>query len=150
MHKSPANTPPPPAYIGRRFAALFYDALLLIALLFLATIPWAVGARGEPLGPLARTLFQGYLVGVSAVFFGWFWTHGGQTLGMRAWRLRVVGTDGGAIGLKTAAIRFAMGTLSLGLFGFGFWWALIGRRRATWHDVAARTRIELLPKPTGR
>lgn len=149
MHNSPAPTPLPTAGLARRLAALCYDALLLLALLFVATLPWVLFARGEPLDPLAHVAYRGYLIGVSGLFFGWFWTHGGQTLGMRAWRLRLTGNDGGAVKPRAAAIRFAVGLASLGLLGLGFWWALFGTRR-TWHDRAANTRVELLPKPARR
>ena len=146
MHNLSTPAPLPTAGLTRRLAALFYDALLLLALLFIATLPWAIAARGEPLAPLARAAYQLYLIGVSGVFFGWFWTHGGQTLGMRAWRLRVTAEDGSKVSSRAAAIRFAVGLVSLGVFGLGFWWALFGAGRKTWHDRAAHTRVELLPK----
>lgn len=137
------------ASLTRRLAALGYDALLLLAVVFVATIPWALAARGEPLPPLARVMYQAYLVGVSGLFFGWFWTHGGQTLGMRAWRLRVTTAAGDALDARKAAVRFAVGTASLAMFGLGFWWSLWGRRQ-TWHDRAAGTQVVLLPKPVRR
>ena len=147
MHNLTAPGPFPTASLPRRLAALAYDALLLLALLFVATIPWALAAHGELLAPLARALYQGYLVAVSGVFFGWFWTHGGQTLGMRAWRVRVVSDDGHELTARMAAIRFATGLLSLVALGLGFWWALFDRERKTWHDRAAHTHMVLLPKP---
>lgn len=147
MHNLPAPGPFPAATLPRRMAALLYDALLLLALLFVATLPWALAARGELLAPLARALYQTYLVAVSGVFFGWFWTHGGQTLGMRAWRLRVIGDDGGRLTARMAAIRFAMGIVSLAPLGLGFWWSLFDREAKTWHDRVAHTRVVLLPKP---
>lgn len=150
MHKTPAPAPPPTVSLARRFAALAYDALLLLALLFIATIPWAVAARGEPLAPLGRMAYQLYLIGVSGLFFAWFWTHGGQTLGMRAWRLRVTADAGGAVTPRHATVRFAIGIVSLGLLGLGFWWSLFARDGKTWHDRAAHTRVELLPKPARR
>lgn len=150
MHNSPASAPLLTAGLARRVAALFYDVLLLLALLFVATLPWALAARGEPMAPLARAAYQIYLVGVSGLFFGWFWTHGGQTLGMRAWRLRLTADDGGAVTPRAAAIRFAVGLVSLALLGMGFWWALLGQGRKTWHDRAAHTRVERMPKPPPR
>ena len=146
MHKPPLTTPLPPAGLARRLAALVYDALLLLALLFVATLPWALAARGELLAPLARAAYQLYLVAVSGVFFGWFWMHGGQTLGMRAWRIRLTADDGDRVTAKTAAIRFGVGVISLAALGLGFWWSLFARDGKTWHDRAARTRMEVVPK----
>lgn len=158
MHKSPnpipsppaplLRPPSPPASLARRLAALSYDALLLLALLFIAAIPWALAGHGEPLASLARAAYQLYLIGVSGLFFGWFWTHGGQTLGMRAWRLRLIGDDRGAVTAKRAAIRFGVGLVSLAALGLGFWWSLFAPDGKTWHDRAARTQMELLPKST--
>ena len=76
----------------RRLGAMVYDGLLLVALWFVATAIWLPFTGGEaiPYPGLLRV----WLLAVSFVFFGWFWTHGGQTLGLRAWRLRVERADG--------------------------------------------------------
>lgn len=146
MHNVITSAPFQVAPLPRRLAALLYDALLLLALLLVATVPWALAARGELIAPLARAAYQAYLLGVSAVFFGWFWTHGGQTLGMRAWRVQVVADNATAVTVRAAAVRFGVGLISLAAFGLGFWWTLIDRDRKTWHDRAAHTRVVLLPK----
>ncbi len=95
------------ALLFRRFAAISYDGLLLLALLLLASallIPFNNSATTALYHPL-RTL---YLLGVCFGFFGWFWTHGGQTLGMRAWRLQLQNCDGGSVNWRSAAVRFAV------------------------------------------
>ena len=69
------------------------------------------------------------------------WRYGGQTLGGRAWRLRVVGDDGGPIGLGRALLRFGVGIISLLTGGLGFAWMLIDRDHRTWHDFAVGTRV---------
>src|SRR5690606_18182338 len=82
-----------PARLARRVAALVYDLMLLAAVLFMLTLAVFVirGGRAVPPGTL---WFQLCLAAVVVWFFTWFWVHGGQTLGMKAWRLRVVRTDG--------------------------------------------------------
>ncbi|MCG6885615.1 MAG: RDD family protein [Proteobacteria bacterium] len=87
------NVPPSrgllPAPLHKRLLALVYDSLLLIAVLFLAMAVLLIitgGQRFEAGSPWLSL----YLLGVSYAFFGWFWTHGGQTLGMQAWRLKLV------------------------------------------------------------
>ncbi|MDQ3287884.1 MAG: RDD family protein [Pseudomonadota bacterium] len=68
------------------------------------------------------------------------WRRGGQTLGMRPWRLRVQASDGTQPSWRSVAIRYCVGTVSLLLAGLGFWWALADRDRLTWHDRASGTR----------
>ena len=99
--------PPQLALLLRRLAAISYDGLLLLALLLLASallIPLTHTVTTAAYHPL-RTL---YLLGVCFGFFGWFWTHGGQTLGMRAWRLQLQNRDGSSVSWRNAALRFAI------------------------------------------
>ncbi len=107
------------APVTRRFAAIFYDSLLLIAVLLIAT---ALVTPLLPDGPQAdhhNPWVSLYLFGVTFAFFAWFWTHGGQTLGMRAWRLKLRMEDGGTISLLTALLRFAYSIPAWGVFLFG-------------------------------
>lgn len=141
-----ANAPSPsapheslvPAGVLRRLAALCYDGFLLFAVLFFATAVLVVLRGGLAFAPGDPWLMV-YLAAVSFLFFGGFWVHGGQTLGMRAWRIRVQKRDGGPIDWPRAALRSAVGVLSLGLLGLGFWWAWLNPQRRTWHDLAAGT-----------
>jgi uncharacterized RDD family membrane protein YckC len=81
--------------IFRRIGALFYDVLLLLAVLMVANalvvIPYEV-INGHPVYEsfIPLTLMRLYLIGVIGAFYVYFWTHGGQTLGMKAWRLQVI------------------------------------------------------------
>ena len=69
------------------------------------------------------------------------WRRGGQTLGMRPWRLRWSADDGAAPGWRALLVRYTVGTASLLLAGLGFWWAWFDRDRLTWHDRASGTRM---------
>ncbi len=134
----------------RRLAAIFYDAWLILAL-------WLVGAAvdaairaalgGHP-GEGTHWLLQLYLLATPVVFYCGFWTHGGQTLGMRAWRLRVVGPDGGRIGLRQALLRCLAALLSWLALGLGYLWALFDRDHATWHDRLSDTWLVMTRKDT--
>jgi uncharacterized RDD family membrane protein YckC len=141
----PIRTVPIPGLV-RRLAAIFYDALLLVALFMLAGYPYVALTGSVPLSGVARLGLQLYLLLIAFAFFGWFWVHGGQTLGMRAWRLRLVSADGGPVSWKQAAIRFAAALLSWSCLGLGFFWALIDREKRAWHDRLSGTRLILLPK----
>src|SRR3546814_12967266 len=69
------------------------------------------------------------------------WRRGGQTLGMRPWRLVVVGADGSAPSWRALCVRYAVGTASLLAAGLGFWGAWVDRERLAWHDRASGTRM---------
>ena len=79
----------------RRLAAMTYDALLVCALLFLATIPFIAVRGGEPVEIGDNALYRGVLVLVTAGFFVGFWTWRGRTLGMQSWGLQLETMDGG-------------------------------------------------------
>lgn len=124
----------------RRLGALCYDSVLLAAILFVATALVLPLNGGEALRP-GQWLYSAYLLAVTAFFFGWFWTHGGQTLGMKAWGLRVCRYDGRAVGWRQAVFRMLGAGLSIGALGLGYLWVLIDRERAAWHDRLSGTRV---------
>lgn len=124
----------------RRLAAIIYDLFLLTALLFVATsllLPLNSGAAFTS----EQYYFSIYLLAVSFLFYAWFWTHGGQTLGMRAWKIRVLTVNREPVGWRLAFFRFLSAIPSLGLFGLGFLWILIDKNRRGWHDHLSRTAI---------
>jgi uncharacterized RDD family membrane protein YckC len=118
---SPLPAPVAPAGLPRRLAAIAYDGLLLAGVLFGATalalgVAVAIigGAAFEAHNPLkGNPFFSTYLLLVCFFFYGGFWIHGGQTLGMRAWRLRVQRRAGQGIGWWQALLRFLIGGLWL-------------------------------------
>ncbi len=130
--------------IPRRLAAIGYDLLLLVAL-WLVTIAALMPLAAYVL-PFQRLLFQTGLVAVTFLFFGWFWTHGGQTLGMKAWRMRLVRADGGTVDWRTAALRFACAIPSLLPAAAGLWFLVFDPERRAAHDIWSGTRLELIPR----
>jgi len=122
-----------------RLASMFYEALLLAAVLFIAGFIFTA-AFHPPLSPILRTVFQVYLLLVVAAYFIWYWLHGGQTLPMKTWRLRLVSADGQPLTLKQACRRFILALIGTGL-GFGILWALFDRDRLFWHDRIAGTKV---------
>ncbi len=129
-----------PVGLGRRFAAIGYDALLLTAVLFVGTAVWLPFTDGEAIRA-GDVWYTAYLVALSFGYFGWFWTHGGQTLGMRSWRLRLVGASRNGASWRQALVRFVSACFSWLVFGAGFFWLLVDPDRLTWHDRVSRTRI---------
>lgn len=141
MNDTPQYTP---AGLLRRLLAMFYDSLLLLAVLLATTglVMLLTGLTDIRHNPLFKTL----LFGMCFLFYSWFWLHGGQTLGMKTWRLRVQRRDGGPISIWQALLRFMAAIPSLALGGLGFFWILIDRERMTWYDRFSQTVVVELPK----
>ncbi len=124
----------------RRLAAMFYDACLLIAVWFVATallLPFNHGLAFQA----GQWFYPLYLLSVSFGFYGWFWTHGGQTLGLRSWRLRVKTLDQQPINWRQALLRFMAALLSWSILGLGFIWIVVDKNRYAWHDYLSKTTV---------
>ncbi len=147
----------PPAGLGRRLAALFYDFLLCVALLIVVAFAYKLALMGiygadevkrlTDSGaldgdPLLSTLLLFALFG----FFAKFWTHSGQTLGMQVWGLRIQNADGSAISLWQALLRFVIAIGSWLLGGLGYLWILWDKRKRSWHDIYSDSQVVRLPK----
>ena len=136
-------TPAPPlraAGFGKRLASGLYEMLILVALVFIATLPFSY-LFGDATQGWKRHLLQAWVVIVMAGYFIWFWTRGGQTLPMKTWRFRVVRADGAPLTPLLALHRFALALLGLLALGVGFLWALVDRDRQFLHDRLAGTAL---------
>lgn len=98
------------AYLFRRLAAFLYDCLLLLALFMLLT---AVAVRVNGGQAIEHTAYKLALLPIAWFFFAWFWSNGGQTLGMRAWRIKIVDKDGQDPTFIRAFLRAILGPLNL-------------------------------------
>ena len=134
------NSPPGTVGLTVRLAALLYDALVLACVWFFAAT-LAVALNGGQALPPQHPLLSLYLLLVSFGFVGWFWTHGGQTLGMKAWKIRLVETGGGPVGWKAALIRYLLALLSLACLGLGYLWVIVEPQKRSWHDLGSNTRV---------
>jgi len=126
--------------LGRRLASAVYEALLLLALVFIATFPF-LAFLGDSTQGWKRHLLQAWVVVVWGAYFAWFWTRGGQTLPMKTWRIRVVRFDGAPVGVGRAVHRYVLAFLGLAAAGLGFAWALVDRDRQFLHDRLAGTAL---------
>ena len=151
-HEPIAKTP---ALIGWRLLALLYDAFPVVALWMLASTAFTLGytflgdhpARDNiaPFSALQWLLWLCCWV-ITGLYAVLSWRRGGQTLGMRPWRLRLLGRTGATPSWQALCTRYVVATVSLLLAGLGFWWAWIDRDGLTWHDRASATRLVRLPK----
>jgi uncharacterized RDD family membrane protein YckC len=151
---TPAPQKPRALVIWRLFGML-YDALPVIALWLLISAVFTVAytylghhATRENIPPYSPLQFLLWLVcwGVTGLYATISWRRGGQTLGMRPWRTRVISVAGDPPGWRALWLRFAVATLSLLAGGLGFWWAWWDPQRLTWHDRASATRLIREPK----
>lgn len=132
------NPPFKPASLFRRIAAFIYDAFLVFSTLLLMTF-FALLVLPSHEIPTHSIAFQLYLFFIIGGFNVWFWTHGGQTLGMLAWRFQVIDLQGQPIGAKKAIVRFFMACISLGCLGIGYLWILGSKKKQSLHDIVCKT-----------
>ncbi len=121
-----------------------YELLLLLAVLLFATFLF-LALFGNALQPPRHYFLQLWLVIAAGWYFIWCWTHGGQTLAMKTWKLRLVTADGHPIGWRAALLRFLAAIPSVAT-GFGIVWAVFDQEGCFWHDRIAKTRLVLVEK----
>ncbi len=133
-----------PATLLRRLAAALYDSLLLVALWMLGTFLILPFYHGEAV-PSGSWWYPLYLISITGLFHAWFWSHGGQTLGMRAWRLWVTDETGEIPSFRLGLWRYACSLLAWFSL-LGLLWCAIEPRGRAWHDLISHTRITHIPK----
>ncbi len=160
----------PSASLFKRLAALLYDLFALFAVAFLYTaVIMAIASNlgmdqqhlimemtGENLvmradenyqPALRGPLFQAGLFASLIGFYCFFWLRSGQTLGMQAWRIKLIGESGHSLTLARCLLRCVLASAGMLLLGLGYWWMLFDRERRTLHDRLSHTRVVQLPKP---
>jgi len=129
---------------------MFYDSLLLLALLMIVTALFLLTTGGEAIDPRTQPvlefIYRLVLLLLIVGFFGVSWTRSGQTLGMATWRLRVEREDGRRLTWGDTLRRLGWALVSLLPAGLGFAWVLVDPERRAWHDRLSRTRIVVVPK----
>lgn len=128
----------------RRLATMTYDLLLLFGVVVVAAAVFytlfSVVSGSDNIAGAARLLFQAYLLAVIAGYYVYFWTGGRQTLGMRAWRTRLLRADGENLTAMDALRRLGLAVLTLAPAGVGALWVLFDRDGLAWYDRLSGTR----------
>lgn len=148
----------PPAPLLRRSLAMLYDGLICIAVLIVATwgytmlAAWVVGFErylelAEAGALNSDPLLTSFLFVILFLFFGYFWTRSGQTLGMQVWRIRVQNDNGLSVRWSQALLRYLMGYVSWITFGLGFVWMLWSPKSETWTDRFSESRVVDIKEP---
>ena len=140
-----AETPPRAAIAPLRFrlAAMAYDALVVLGM-WVLTVVALVRITGDA---VVGAWVQSVLFLELYALLAYCWCKRGQTLGMLAWRLRLVscaprppGTEA-CVTPAQALRRFAAGLASFAALGLGFCWMWFDRERKSWPDRFSRSII---------
>ncbi|MBK7685410.1 MAG: RDD family protein [Rhodocyclaceae bacterium] len=129
------------ATLRRRLASMVYESLLLIGVLAAGLIvphlllAWLAGAA------IPGVWLWLHLFLLMGLYFIWCWRHGGQTLPMQTWKIKLIGVDDTTPSLSALSLRYSLAWPSLLFFGVGIVWALFDRDRQFLHDRLAATRI---------
>ena len=148
---SPEQYPSP--FLLRRLAAIVYDTLLVLPLIMVSVAVF-LGLRSllvatpetDGVAPLDAGLVRLVALLTVMAFYSAFWLKSGQTLGMQAWRIKLVTHAGGAPDARQAILRCLGALVSAACLGLGFLWCLVDRRGRYWHDYLSDTELVLLPK----
>jgi len=146
-----------PVSLVKRLLAIIYDLVLLTAICFSIAVIVSIFTtfimnNGNAITEEHPFYIMNQIIMLSTIFISgflfyvWFWTHGGQTLGMKTWMLRLVSENGQAISKKQAATRALVAVLSWCVFGLGFLWCFIDSRKRTWHDILSSSYLVQLEK----
>ena len=119
--------------LRRRLCSMMYEATLLFGVLFLSA--WLFATLLQQRHALyLRHALEGWLLLVLGLYFVWFWRHGGQTLAMKTWRIRVLNQNGTSLSYRRALTRFAL----------SWFWCLPGLALA-WLTQAKGWTLVLIP-----
>lgn len=140
-NRQPGVTPNTRCGLARRLAAIGYDTVIVIGLLLIATAAASPFDAGNQQA-LRDPLFTLYLLAVWFIYLALCWKRGGMTVGMRAWKIVLLG-DRGEPGWLDCSVRFAVSLVSAVTLGAGFWWSLTDPQRRCWHDIASGTGLYL-------
>lgn len=128
------------ASLVKRFAAILYELLTLIAVWLLCTFVFVMFV-GNVETATERFCLQIVLWGVTGLYFVVCWITTGQTLAAQAWKIKVVTIDNRLLSLRQALFRYMLANLSLIIFGLGFLWALVDKDHLFLHDRILKTRL---------
>lgn len=145
------------ATLPRRLAAMFYDSLLCIALMMVTTGIYMMISKAiigteqykamNDSGQTAQDpLLSSVLFIVLFLFFAYFWTKNGQTLGMQVWHIRIQNKNGTSLRWLQALLRFFMAAVSIACFGLGYLWMLFDKQDRTWQCIFSESEVVRIPK----
>jgi len=137
--------------LWRRLAAIVYDSIVITAIWIIVgfLVLSAFGIEQAQvvendtvvMDPWYRFTLFGSMLLSAYLFFAWFWTHSGQTLGMQAWKIRVQDESGHAISYWQSLQRFVLAPFCFFLLGAGYFFLYFNPQRQTLHDKLSRSLV---------
>lgn len=112
-------------------AALLYDIFPILGIFLITSLFLVLLRGGEEVRP-GTVWLQLLLLAEVYLYFTYSWLKGGQTLGMRAWKLGIQSHQTMTWGQGT--LRFLVGLISTALLGLGLWWRRFDAEGLTWMD----------------
>lgn len=159
--------------IARRLACFVYEGVLLFGVLMISGYLYSsLSQQRDALQ--GRHGLQAFLFVVLGIYFVWFWSHGGQTVAMKAWHIRLLARDGTPLTQPRALARYLLawawfmpallalwlagpgrlGTIGVALLAGVLGWAALAwldRDRQFLHDRLCGTRLvdwrPVVPRP---
>lgn len=149
--------------LARRLACFVYEGVLLFGVVMMAGYLYS-SLTQQRHALQGQHGLQAFLFVVLGVYFIWFWSHGGQTVAMKTWHIRLVGLDGQPVMQWRAAMRYLLswlwfvpalaiahlaklhglgslfGAMALGVMIFAGL-SLLHPQRQYWHDALCGTRL---------
>lgn len=129
------------ASLKRRLTCLLYEGLAVFSILIIGFLVPQIVLSGFGWQTNPKLLWVHILLLLMA-YFVWCWLHGGQTLPMKTWKLKLVNADRQQpLRPLQAVLRYLLAWPSILLFGLGIFWALADKDRQFLHDRLAGTII---------
>ena len=116
----------------RVYGSLIYELFALVPIWMVAGFIF-IYFFDDFFGTYRRLIFQIYLWLISGVYLTYCWTTSGQTLAMRAWKLKII-SGRGALTKKLAWKRYIYATFGALMGGIAFIWALTNKKHLYLHD----------------
>jgi len=143
------------AGLGKRILTIIYDILILFFIIIvvtfiiqqiiiqleLTTLEQVQISAEETITVIPADSFVNFAlknlwVVISFFYLGHYWTSGGQTLGMKVWKIKAVTNDGGLMSWGNALKRYVFALLGLGLF-----WIIIDKENLALQDRMSNTKL---------
>ncbi len=124
--------------VFKHIAAFVYDVFPVVGILIVTSGIILILRSGDAVQ--AHTWwFQGFIFGEIALYYIYFWKVGGQTIGMKAWKIHIHPNNQtqNHLSWKQAIMRFVVGILSTALLGLGLFWKFYSKEGKSWMDLVS-------------
>ena len=129
-----------PVSLPRRVLVIIYDSILLAAVLIFTSLPIIIPFK-ITIEHTFYPLYIIYIYFVAFIFFAWNWTHGGQTLGLKTWKIKLIADSGKNVTWKQSFLRYIGSLICWLSCGIGFLWCYTNKDRLAWNDIISKTRL---------